>query len=133
VNRKAAQTSLFAWVILLLFWPSVSLSFGQSVVTAAQARPRITERIDDLDTVRMQNSVPRALRNAVDLGRLDGGTNIGPLVLFLKSSPEQEHALKTLLDEQQDKFAPRYHKWMTPDEFGATYGVDEVDLKYVSG
>jgi hypothetical protein len=32
------------------------------------------------------------------------------MLLVLKRSPEQEMALHTLLDDQQDKLSPNYHK-----------------------
>jgi hypothetical protein len=60
---------------------------------------------------------------------LDGDTKLGPLVIVLKSDPEQEQALLQLLDQQQNKAATNYHNWLTPDEFGAAFGVNEADLR----
>jgi len=55
------------------------------------------------------------------------------MLLGLKRSPEQEHALRTLLDDQQDKASPRYHKWLTPEEFGTQFGPADQDLQTVTG
>jgi hypothetical protein len=53
--------------------------------------------------------------------------------LVLKSSPKQEQALKMLLDQQQDKRSPNYHRWLTPDEFGVAFGVEQTDIEQVTG
>ena len=55
------------------------------------------------------------------------------MLLVLKRSPEQEHALRTLLDDQQDKASPRYHKWLTPDRIGTQFGPADQDLQIVTG
>ena len=96
------------------------------------AHPRINWPIDDSMVVSIPGSRPHVLDSATDLGRMEGATKLGPLFLVLKSSPEQEHALHTLLDQQQDKGTPNYHKWLTPDEFGAAFGVDESDLRQIN-
>jgi subtilase family serine protease len=54
------------------------------------------------------------------------------MLLVLKRSPEQESALLSLLDSQQDKHSPNYHKWLTPKEFGAQFGPSDSDVAAVS-
>lgn len=48
------------------------------------------------------------------------------------SSAAQEAQLRQLLDEQQDKSSPNYHKWLTPDDFGRQFGVSDADLQAVT-
>jgi len=50
------------------------------------------------------------------------------ILLQLASSSEQEAALEQLLVEQQDPASPRYHAWLTPEEFGEQFGVARQDL-----
>ncbi len=54
------------------------------------------------------------------------------MLLVLKRSPEQEAALLELLDDQQDKNSPVYHKWLTPDEFGRQFGPADQDVHVVT-
>ncbi len=54
------------------------------------------------------------------------------MLLVLKRSDEQESALRTLIDDQQDKASPNYHKWMTPDEFGKQFGPSDQDIQQVT-
>jgi subtilase family serine protease len=53
------------------------------------------------------------------------------MILILKSSPEQESQLRTLLDSQQSKGSPHYHRWLTPDEFGQMFGPSAEDIDQV--
>ncbi len=54
------------------------------------------------------------------------------MLLVLKRSPEQESALRKLLDDQQDKTSPNYHKWLTPEQFGKQFGPSDGDLQTVT-
>jgi hypothetical protein len=54
------------------------------------------------------------------------------MLLVLKRSPEQEAALETLLDNQQDKASPLYHQWLTPEEFGRRFGPNDRDMQIVT-
>ena len=55
------------------------------------------------------------------------------MLLVLKRSPQQDFALHKLLDDQQDKASPNYHKWLTPDEFGVQFGPSDQDIQLVTG
>jgi subtilase family serine protease len=132
-----STTRLAICLVLALTWIQISVApaRAQTAFVAGEstlARPRIKERIDDTVLVRIPSSKPRVLDRAVDQGQMDGSTKLGPLFLVLKSSPEQEHALQTLLDQQQDKSTPNYRRWLAPDEFGAAFGVEESDLQQIS-
>jgi hypothetical protein len=55
------------------------------------------------------------------------------MLLVLNRDPQQETALRKLLDDQQDKASPNYHKWVTSDEFGVQFGPSDQDLQLVAG
>jgi subtilase family serine protease len=52
--------------------------------------------------------------------------------LVLKRSDQQETALRKLLDDQQDKNSPHYHKWLTPEQFGAQFGPSDTDMQTIT-
>ena len=54
------------------------------------------------------------------------------MLLVLKRSPEQETALLKLLDDQQDKSSPDFHKWLTPEQFGQQFGPADSDIHAVT-
>ena len=53
------------------------------------------------------------------------------MILALALAPEKRAALERLLVEQQDPGSPNFHRWLTPDEFGAHFGAtpDEIALE----
>jgi Pro-kumamolisin, activation domain len=55
------------------------------------------------------------------------------IVLVLQVPPEQQPALKALLDSQQTKGSASYHAWLTPAEFGQQFGPAPQDLGKMAG
>jgi len=54
------------------------------------------------------------------------------MLLVLKRSPEQESALASLLDDQQDNSSPSYHHWLTPAEYGKQFGPTDADIRTIA-
>jgi len=54
------------------------------------------------------------------------------ILLLLKRSDEQETALQTMLQNQQDKSSPSYHQWLTPEQFGSQFGPADTDIQAVT-
>ena len=55
-------------------------------------------------------------------GAAFGSARIGRIQLLLRRTPEQEHALEALLDDQQTPQAPGFHQWLGPTDFGVRFG-----------
>jgi uncharacterized protein (TIGR03437 family) len=55
------------------------------------------------------------------------------MLLLLRRSPEQEAALKQLLEEQQDPASVNYHHWLTPEQFGEQFGPALEDTDRITG
>jgi len=41
-------------------------------------------------------------------------------------------ALQSLLESQQDKFSPSYHRWLTPEVFGQQFGPSDADIQSIT-
>ena len=118
------------------------LSLGAVMVSSAYAanprvsvRPtaRIVGKIDNTKVTAIKGSHPASVANFTDTGRLDPSTPMRRMTLVLKSSDEQEYALVSLLDQQQKTTHANYHQWMTPETFGATFGVESSDVAQITG
>jgi len=127
--------SLFTRSILVLITlgPLGAVGAVAAVQTDAHRQPRITGPVVETQRKQVAGSMPRVLSAVQDLGKLDGKTVLQNLQLVLKASPAQEHALQTLLDQQQDRGTANFHRWMTPSDFGNTFGVDDADLAKLTG
>jgi hypothetical protein len=103
--------------------------------TTAQTRsaaPRITQAVDDTNLVTLHKSVHPLARAGFDQGVVADSRPMNHILLVLQRSPEQETALRNLLDGQQTKSSPNYHAWLTPAQFGQQFGVADADIQKVT-
>jgi hypothetical protein len=96
------------------------------------ARPLITQLVDETHVATLKGNTHRLARPQFDIGGAPPNLPMDRMLLVLKRTPEQQAALKKLLDDQQDKNSPNYHKWLTPDEFGKTFGPSDQDIQTVA-
>jgi subtilase family serine protease len=94
---------------------------------------RITQAIDENNLVTLSGNVHPLARPEFDRGPVPLDLRLDRMLLVLKQSPEQEGTLQRLLDDQQDKSSPRYHKWLTPEQFGQQFGPADNDIQNVAG
>jgi hypothetical protein len=102
-----------------------------TVFTSAHPTARVTQKVDNSKRTTLHGHTPGVLQRAVDIGRVDPKTITDHMILVLKASPEQERDARRVIDEQQDKNTANFHQWMTPDEFGAHFGVHDDDIAQV--
>ena len=111
------------------FATSVTLRAQKSAVTA---RTRIVDAVDDTRTVTLHGNVHPYARAANDQGPLADSQPMTRMYLLLQRSPEQELALRQLIDGQHSKSSANYHAWLTPDQFGKQYGPSDSDIQTVT-
>ena len=71
------------------------------------------------------------LAEAVDVGPASKELPLDRVVLLLNLRAGARERLEKLLDDQLDPSSPRYHQWLTPEEYGKEFGVSDEDLKAV--
>ncbi len=105
-----------------------------AAVDPASIRPvaRIFAPVDDERRAILAGHVSPAVRGAADLGRLSPDAAMRQLIMVLRPSAEQDHALQILLDRQLDKSSPNFHQWLQPEEFGSRFGVADADIAKVA-
>lgn len=106
-----------------------------AIQTAAQSPntpPRITQAIDEANLVVLRgNTHPLALPK-YDQGAAPASLPMQRMLLVLQRSPQQEAALDQLLEQQQDNSSPNYHRWLTPQQFGADFGPAAADIQTIT-
>ncbi|MFZ0636806.1 MAG: protease pro-enzyme activation domain-containing protein [Candidatus Acidiferrales bacterium] len=119
------------WKASLVFASILVTAFVAGAQTSAVA-PRITQAIDETNLVTLKgNTLPMA-RAEFDQGLVSDSLPLEKMLLVLQRSPAQESALRSLLDQQQDKTSPNYHKWLTPEQYGQQYGPADADIQTVT-
>ena len=87
--------------------------------------------IDGSERVAVGSVHPLARPEAL-VGRTDPGLPMARIVVALALRPGARARLETLLAEQQDLASPRFHRWLTPAEFGAEFGLGDDDVERVA-
>lgn len=124
------RNSLLLLATILAF--SAVRASAQRTAQAKLAAPRITQAIDETNLVPMGTKVYSAARAEFDRGVVADSQPVNRMLLQLQRSPQQETALRELLDEQQTKNSPTFHAWLTPTEFGQQFGVADQDIQTVT-
>jgi len=103
-------------------------SFVQTPVVPA----RITQAIDETQLVRLKGNVHPLARPQFDQGAVSDATPMKRMLMLLQRSPEQEAALQKFMAEQMSNESANFHKWLTPQQFGALYGPADSDIQAVT-
>jgi hypothetical protein len=120
-------------IVLLALVVIVSLALP--ILTPAQTigpRTRILQAVDEQNLTLLKGNTHHLARPEFDRGAAPASMPLRRMLLVLKRSPEQETALIDLLDQQQDKSSPNYHKWLTPEQFGQMFGPSDQDMQTIT-
>jgi subtilase family serine protease len=98
----------------------------------AAPRQLITQAVDETRLTVLKGNTHRLARPEFDQGTAPATLPMQRMLLVLKRSPQQEAALRKLLDDQQDKASPSYHKWLTPAQFGQQFGPADGDMQAIT-
>src|SRR5258706_5059433 len=99
---------------------------------AQTAKPRlVTQSVDESRGVTMHGSVPPLARAEFDQGAIADTQPVNRIYLLLNRSAEQQAALDKLMREQVDASSANFHKWVTPEEYGAKFGPADEDVAAV--
>src|SRR4051794_9886928 len=113
-----------------LLWPAMAAALFLPCVFA-QPPSRVVERVQDGQTFTLKGNIPPRARAAEDQGAVTASFPLQDIAVHWKKSPAQEQQLKQLLSDQQNPASPRYHKWLTPQQFGAQFGASDQDLSKI--
>jgi subtilase family serine protease len=128
-KRFTAATLVGAILCLLAFaWPASA----QQQNSLATPRPLITQPVNEQQLTVLRGNTHPLARPEFDMGTAPDALPMQRMLLVLKRSPEQEHALRTLLDDQQDKYSPNYHQWLRPEQYGKQFGPTDADMQVIT-
>ncbi len=101
--------------------------------TALLATPsvRITAPVSAGATVMLKGNTHPLAQARYDAGAADPSLPTGRLQLLLRRSPAQQTALDQYMGSLGDPNSPNYRRWLTPAQFGASFGVADQDLQTV--
>ena len=119
----------------LLFAGSLfaSLAIATTFVAAQQGPPTlVTQAVDNSVRTVLPGNIHPLARAEFDQGEAPPDLPLKRMLLVLKRSDQQEAALRSFIENQQDSRTRGYHQWLTPEEFGANYGPSDSDIAAVT-
>jgi hypothetical protein len=106
--------------------------FGNATAQNVVPVGRIVQAVDNKQMVILKGNVNPFARAEFDQGLVPDNQPLKRMLLLLQRGPDQEAALRQLLDVQQSKANPNFHQWLTPEQFSAQFGVADSDLRAIS-
>lgn len=92
---------------------------------------RVTAPVDESNRVQLRGNVFPLARTIYDRGPAPLSQPTGRITLVLQRSAAQQQALTQYLSDLQNPASASYHKWLTPAQYGAQFGISDADLQTV--
>ncbi|HEY6370561.1 MAG TPA: Ig-like domain repeat protein [Candidatus Sulfotelmatobacter sp.] len=110
----------------------VSMHAQETAQSRETPRPLITQAVDESRLTTLKGNTHPLARPEFDLGTAPASLPMQRMLLVLKRGPDQETALRKLLDDQQDNASASYHQWLTPEQYGQQFGPTDSDLQTIT-
>src|SRR5271165_892892 len=95
--------------------------------------PLIVEPIDESNRIVLPgNTRPEVRRPEFDRGAVNDSFPLNGMQLQLRRSPEREQAAEDLADDLERAGSPRFHKWLTAEQYAEQFGVAPEDIAKIS-
>jgi subtilase family serine protease len=107
--------------------------FAATFVPSARAvvQNRIAGSVNSGARTPLAGTIVRRAQRAADLGVAPAGKRL-EMSLRFSMTAAQEADLTQLLADQLNPASASYHQWLTPEQFGARFGLSSADLAKVS-
>ncbi len=130
--NKSFLVSILLVVISLVALLGLALPAQAQSQAAQHARTLITQNIDEGKLAVLAGNTRPEAKPANDRGVVPHNFQLEHMLLQLKRSPEQETALKALIDNLHNPGSANFHHWLTAVEFGERFGLVQQDLDNIT-
>ncbi|WP_266183866.1 S53 family peptidase [Dyella humicola] len=106
---------------------STSQNAALADINTAEA-PRVTQTINNKVVSPLQRSHVAAVDSVKPTQSVADSLLMNHMHLVLQRSALRQSALDALIAAQHDPSSPKFHQWVTPDQFGEKFGVSDADI-----
>ena len=92
---------------------------------------RLCRRMCD-NLARLPGNTSRGARPERDQGRAPDSLPQEHILMMFRRSEPQEQALEQFIGRQYDPHSPDFHRWLTPQQFGAEFGPSTGNIRKVT-
>ena len=111
---------------------AMSLPASHAASNDALKSRLITQSVDEFNRVRLPGNTRPEANAQNDRGAVTDDLAMDHLLLQLRRPSAQEKALDEFLAQQQTQGSPNFHRWLTPEQFGAQFGPAKEDIEAVT-
>jgi subtilase family serine protease len=129
--RATAICMLFPLVALASAAPLTSKASAQNVALAGPVA-RIPAAISDDHEVKLEGTLHPLAQARFDSGAMEALKPLHGITMVFSRSPQQQADLNALNTAQENPSSALYHKWLTPEQFAARFGMAATDLEKAS-
>ncbi len=133
LNLLGAMTLAFAGMPMAAWAQSGAAQNAATAGLDTAEAPRVTQTIDSRATSTLQRSHLGIVDKSVATKAVDDATPMNHMNLILQRSAGRQAALDALITAQHDPSSPKFHQWVTPAQFGQSFGVADADIAAVTG
>lgn len=90
---------------------------------------RVTQTVNNQLVTPIQRTHLKFTNKRAPLSRLADSTPMNHLQLVLKRSAPRQAALDSLIADQHNPQSARFQKWLSPQQFGSSFGVVDSDIE----
>jgi subtilase family serine protease len=111
--------------------PSIALASNASSALAGintTEAPRVTQTVDNRVVSALNNTHVAFIGAMKPVDSVSDSLQMNHMQLVLQPSAARAAALEALITAQHDPSSPKFHQWLTPQEFGDTFGVIDADV-----
>lgn len=100
-------------------------------INTAEA-PRVTQTVDSRVTSTLPQSHLAIVDKSAATKAVDDATPMNHMNLILQRSAKRQASLEGLIAAQHDPSSSKFRQWVTPEQFGQTFGVADADVAAAS-
>jgi subtilase family serine protease len=119
----------------LLALPSITFASASNAALAGvdtTEAPRVTQTVNNNVVSALSNTHLAVVEKVSPSGAVADSTPMNHMQLVLQRSALRSAALEQLITAQHDPSSSKFHQWVTPGEFGQTFGVADADINAVT-
>jgi subtilase family serine protease len=134
IVRAAGRSTLFSLLALGAAVPDASALAAPQGVSQSLAGPaaRIRSGVSDADMVKLGGTLHPLAQARFDSGAVEPAKHMQGMTMVFNRSAQQQADLNALNAAQENPSSKQYHKWLTPEEFAARFGMATTDLEKAS-
>src|SRR5579862_646777 len=104
-----------------------STAAAQTTPRVRSARPLIVDRVDETRRLTLRGNTRPEANSANDAGAAPSTMAMEHMLLVMQQGSAQAQSLTQTIDQLHDPQSPSFHKWLTAEQFGQTYGAAQQD------